>query len=162
MLKKFFLIALLIPAFAYSSTPQDLSFIEGNWRCVTESDIGKGTTLKMESVGTTSLQTLQSFSKVTYTMYKNQNPAKTSVIYIETSDNFIIEDGLVKSYNYKKHSSKLIKDDLNMFTPKTVEWFAKGSGDKEFVSRVKQIDDNNFIAIPVPDDGTTIPCSKVK
>ncbi|MCF2855862.1 hypothetical protein L1286_00135 [Pseudoalteromonas sp. SMS1] len=162
MSKKRYVVALIMSAFSFSTMSQDLSFIEGKWRCEAEADIGQETTLKVVSIVTTSLESSVSSSQVTYTMYENTTPDKTSVLYIETSDNFVIDAGLVKSYNYKKHNSKLIKDDLNKFTPEIVEWFANDRGGETFVSKVTKIDNNNFIANAVPYDGTDIPCTRIK
>ncbi|MCO7187854.1 MULTISPECIES: hypothetical protein [unclassified Pseudoalteromonas] len=151
---------LLLPLFSYSQ--EELAdFFDGHWECTANTEIGEGSTMEYHAVDYYSIEQSSAWSNATYKIYDNSQPDVASVIYIETSARFEITGDIVKSFAYKKHLSRLEKDELNIFTPQSVESFVNHSPDSVYYGKIIKIDNNHFKTHNLSDESRVIPCTRI-
>ncbi|MCG7561633.1 MULTISPECIES: hypothetical protein [Pseudoalteromonas] len=151
---------LLLPLLSYSKDGV-VDYLEGHWECVTKTEIGEGSIMEYRTNDHYSVEQSTAKSKVTYKIYDKSQPNVASVIYIETSARFEINGDVVKSFAYKKHLSRLEKDELGIFTPQSVASFVNHSPNSVYYGKIIKIDENQFKIFDLSNEALVVPCTRV-
>ena len=129
MCQKLLICLLLLFPFHSISSELNYSFIDGDWNCLLESKLTDEIILKAEGVSTFSLIENSELSRLTVTAFLKSDLSISSILSVESKDNFTIRDGTKISTNKLNIlRADVLKDDLKILTPEFIKNFKEGNG----------------------------------
>lgn len=160
MLYRILIMLLLLSKCITANAFEDYSFFNGEWNCKMKSVLPDDAILEVDSHITTSIEDLNSYARSFFKIYFKQNPNVASIISVESSEKMDFEGDIMISFDSYTHKTKLIKDDLNLFSPESVKSFTRGPS-VTVKSKIKKIDDETITLIGISDKDV-INCSKAQ